>query len=147
VPEPFDEIRPVIVRVRGAHDDLHVRIDGPKLLDGLEAVPSRRHAHVDERQRERFLLEQTLAGELHALAALQRKRQLEMRMQCPRRLDAEQNAFRRGHRIVFAQLVHEHLLEVPMDSRVVIDDQDASIHEIGGVAHVGEYVMCKLLGR
>ena len=51
-PEPLDEIRPVVVRVRRADHDLHVRIDRPQMFDGLEPVPARGHAHVDEGERE-----------------------------------------------------------------------------------------------
>jgi hypothetical protein len=52
---------PRIVGIRGADDDLHIRIDFPDLRDRFNAIPAGRHSHIHECQRirpallERFL--------------------------------------------------------------------------------------------
>ena len=43
-------VRPGIVRVSGADDNLNSGIDPPNVLDGLESVPARRHTHVNKGQ-------------------------------------------------------------------------------------------------
>jgi hypothetical protein len=50
VAEPPHHLGPVVVGVCGTDHHLHVRVHRPKLLDGLQPVPPRWHAHVDERQ-------------------------------------------------------------------------------------------------
>src|SRR6516162_3266200 len=70
VPKPFQELEPVVVRVGGAHHHLHLRVDLPELLDGLETVPAGRHAHVDERDRVGSALIAGTARTLDAIAAL-----------------------------------------------------------------------------
>src|SRR5437016_9811220 len=51
VPEPREELQPVVVGVGGADDDLYVRIDLPQVLDGLQPIPARGHPHVHESDR------------------------------------------------------------------------------------------------
>ena len=62
VAQPLEEVGPVIVRVRGADHHLHVRIGLPQVFDGLEPVPTRRHAHVDEGECEGMSVWQAPAG-------------------------------------------------------------------------------------
>ena len=72
-------LRPVVVRVRRADDHLHVRVDLPQALNGLEAVPARRHAHIDERHRVRLLLLERLLHARHTFLTLQGRVDLESR--------------------------------------------------------------------
>ncbi len=62
VAKPLHHLGPVVVGVCRTDDDLHVRIRRPQPLDGLEAVPTGRHAHVDERHRVRAAVARALAA-------------------------------------------------------------------------------------
>ena len=72
-------LRPVVVRVRRADDHLHVRVDLPQALNGLQAVPTRRHAHIDERHRVGLILLERLLHACHTLLTLQGRVDLESR--------------------------------------------------------------------
>ncbi|MNZ91300.1 hypothetical protein D3C78_1102790 [compost metagenome] len=49
--DPFGHGFPGVVRERRAQGDLQARVGLPQRLDGLQAVPARRHTHVGEHQR------------------------------------------------------------------------------------------------
>src|SRR5215472_5111291 len=70
VPKPFQELEPVVVRVGGTDHHLHLGVDLPELLDGLETVPAGWHAHVDECDRVGPALIAGTARTLDAIAAL-----------------------------------------------------------------------------
>ncbi len=122
---------PRIIRVGRADDDLQIGIDLPELLDGFDAVPSRRHAHIDKSQWNK-------AGRLRGRAFTissppvpgRRNRDrsccgLRGARQSPKSEDARAStrAFRP------ARLV-EDLPEILMNRGIVVDGQEAMI---GGV--------------
>jgi hypothetical protein len=71
--EPLYDVHPVIVGVRGTDHDLYVRIDPPKMLDGLQAIPAGRHPHVDECHAVGVPLLQRLSHLLDAFLTLVRR--------------------------------------------------------------------------
>jgi hypothetical protein len=46
--EPGEHLVPGVVGVRGADHDLQPRVHLPQRFDGLRAIPTGGHAHVDE---------------------------------------------------------------------------------------------------
>ena len=68
--QPLDDFRPIVIGVRGADDDVHVRIDLPEVLDGFQSIPAGRHAHIDERHGVRTSLLACQARHLDAFLAL-----------------------------------------------------------------------------
>src|SRR5205807_3915623 len=70
VPEPCQQLQPVIVGVGGADDHLYLRVHLPQVFDGLEPVPPRWHAHVDEGDRVRTALRHSRAGAFDSIATL-----------------------------------------------------------------------------
>ncbi len=46
--QPVEQLIPGIVRVGGADDYLQQRVLFPQVLNGLSAIPSTWHTHVDE---------------------------------------------------------------------------------------------------
>ena len=48
--ELFGDVLPGIIRVGGADDHLKVGIFRPDMFDRLDAIPTRRHTHVHERE-------------------------------------------------------------------------------------------------
>ncbi|MOA66760.1 hypothetical protein D3C78_1936260 [compost metagenome] len=46
--QPVEQLIPGIVRVGGADDYLQQRVLFPQVLNGLSAIPSTWHSHVDE---------------------------------------------------------------------------------------------------
>jgi hypothetical protein len=113
--------------VRGADDDLDVRIHGPQAFDRLQPVPARRHAHVDEGECKGAAALDGAFDHAETLLALQGEVQLERRMQPGRGAVAEQDSFGFRHGRVAAAFVREDLLEILVDRRIVVDDQDAAI--------------------
>jgi hypothetical protein len=91
VAELLEQGSPRVVGVAGADDDLQPRIDCPELADGLDAVPARRHAHVDERDRIGALVGESLADEAQPLLPLiggvDDKGLVRRRARCGRRLE------------------------------------------------------------
>ena len=122
------DLAPAIVRVRRAHDDLERRIDRVQPLDRLEPVDPRRHAHVDERDRERLALGVRGAHELDGGEALARERQHEALRRGRRGLAAEERRLHRRERVVRRRVGREQLREVRVDGEVVVDDQDLAVH-------------------
>ena len=60
--EPLRHRLPRVVRERRADDDLQRGIVLPEPLDGLDAVPARRHPHIHERQRVRLARQRSPAA-------------------------------------------------------------------------------------
>src|SRR5437763_5847713 len=133
VPEPRQQLQPVIVGVGGADDHLYVRVHLPQVFDGLEPVPPRRHAHVDEGDRVRTALRQRQAGALDSIATLKRGIHVEGRAPGLGRLLPEQPRF--GGR--YQRLVggHQDLAVVLVNGRVVIDHEDAMHEGVGFTGH------------
>ncbi len=137
VAEPLHHLGPVVVGMGRTDDHLHVGIRRPQALDGFQAVPARRHAHVDERHRIRTTLGERLVHHRDAFLALMRRVDVEVR---PRRrgyVVAEQICFQhieRGLRRVLG-LGAQDLAKIRMNGRIVVDDQNAPVAERSGVRH------------
>ena len=133
VPEPRQQLQPVIVGVGGADDHLYVRVHLPQVFDGLEPVPPRWHAHVDEGDRVRTALRHSRAGAFDSIATLKRGIHVEGRAPGLGRLLPEQPRF--GGR--YQRLVggHQDLAVVLVNGRVVIDHEDAMREGVGVTGH------------
>ena len=122
VPEPREELQPVVVGVGGADDDLHVRIDHPQVLDGLQPIPARGHPHVHESDRVGTALRKRRARELDAIASLQRRVDVEDGTRDVGWGRTEQS--RLGRRLLSVALAREDLAVVRVNRRVVVDDEN-----------------------
>src|ERR1700682_4607622 len=107
-------LRPVIVRMRRADDNLDVRVELPQALNGLQAVPPGRHAHIDECHRVRLLL-------------------LERLPDPPPTLLPQQQAFGRQQFSTAPGVAAQDLQKVLVDRPVVIHDE-YSRSDLQGVA-------------
>ena len=125
--QSLDHFRPVIVGVGGADHDLQFGIDFPQLLDGLQTIPARRHAHVDEGHGVRLPALERSAHHRDTLLALIRGVDLEIRARARglRRL-AEKVRFEPGERLLRAvlRIGAQYFAKIPMDCGVVVDEQD-----------------------
>ncbi|KDB50728.1 hypothetical protein X805_37150 [Sphaerotilus natans subsp. natans DSM 6575] len=134
--QPREHLLPGVVGIGGADDDLQPRVFLPQPLDGLDAIPARRHAHVDEGHR---VGSAGGAGGLHhrqRLAPLQRRVDLEAigrRGGRHRRRVGEQCHLQRVE-LVSRLWRHgpsagriEDLAEVLVDRGHVVHEQDASV--------------------
>jgi len=135
VPEAGDEFRPVVASMRRADHDLHVRVDPPELLDGLEAVPPRRHLHIDDRHCIRAGHAQRFAHALHTFLPLQGRVNLEVgASRCQggrpekRQLIGLENRGPVEHRT-------EYLPEVLVNGRIVVDDEHSPVDDRDGLSH------------
>ena len=133
--EPLDEIRPVVVRVRGAHDDLDVRVRSPHALDGFEPVPTGRHAHVHECERVMAPLAGRGLDHLDGLLTLQGEVDLKRRLRQRGLAVAEQNPLGALHRGLGVVAAGEDLREIVVNGRVVVHDQDAVTGSFVAVRH------------
>src|ERR1700732_3700145 len=74
--EPFGtrksgaDLTPGVVRIRGAQDNQHVRVLFPQPGNGLQAVPSGRHARIDERNGVRLIRLSRLTDHTYAVLSL-----------------------------------------------------------------------------
>jgi hypothetical protein len=128
------DLRPAVIGEGRADDDLDIGVHAPDVRDGLDAVPAGRHAHVDEGHR------------VGAARGLGRLHQLEAFLSLVRGIDLELHPARVGGRLVEEVGLESRelgaatgaaevkdLLHVLVDRLVVIDDEDAGIHQdIGG---------------
>jgi hypothetical protein len=127
-PEPGAQVAPRVVGVRRADHDLEIGVDLPEPLDGLEAVPAGRHAHVDEREREVAVRGDGGDDVVERLAALVRRDQLEGDDRLGgRRRAIEQRGLERVERPGRRVGRREDLAEVVVDRVVIVDDQDAMV--------------------
>ncbi|MNF74838.1 hypothetical protein D3C84_568810 [compost metagenome] len=67
------DVVPGIVGIGGAERHLQLRIDLPQPFDGFQAVPARRHAHVDEGHRIRQVVGQGRLDLVQCFKALKRR--------------------------------------------------------------------------
>ena len=121
-----DDLLPGVVAEGRADHHLHVRVHLPDVLDRLEPVPARGHAHVDEGHADRLAGGLGAANLLHAVAALARVGEIEAGgngVRC-RRAIAEQLGLE-VVQIGGAPVVGQDLAEVVVDVAVVVDDDDA----------------------
>ena len=132
MPEPCQQLQPVVIGVGGADHHLHLGVDLPELLDGLEPVPTGRHAHVDERHRIGPALIERAACPLDTLASLHGRIDIEARALAGRLL-AEQR--RCGARHLGLRTPAEDLAIVLVDARIVIDHEEAVDQEVGVTGH------------
>ncbi len=124
--QPLDHFRPVVVGVRGADHDLHVGIDFPQLLDGLQAIPARRHAHVDEGHGVGLPALERRAHHRNALLSLIGGVDLEIRARTRALLLAEKVRFEARERLLrgVLRVGAQYFAKIPMDCRIVVDEQD-----------------------
>ena len=110
-----------------ADHDLNVGIDRPQALNGFQSVPSRRHAHIDERQRIGSALLQRLADTRYTFLTLQRRIDLELRSRARSRrgLLAEERALRGQQVVLLFSFACEDLAKIAVNRLVIIDDEDA----------------------
>ncbi len=115
--ESLDHFRPVIVGVRRADHDLHVGIDPPKLLDGLQAIPARRHPHVDEGHGIRSAVFERRAHHREALLSLIGGVDLKIRAHARALLLAEKIRFELGEGLLRTtlRLVAQYLAKIAVD--------------------------------
>src|SRR5256885_10782626 len=108
----------------------------PQALNGLEAVPARRHAHIDERHRVRLILLERLLHALHTLLTLQGRVDPESRARrgCDRL--AQQQALGRQQLGTGAAVAAQDLQEVLADRAVVIHHEHAPWGGQGVASHV-----------
>src|ERR1700722_1741483 len=127
VVQACDQIRPVVVGVRRTYDDLHVGVDGPKTLDGLQTVPAGRHAHVDKGHRVGSALIQCLLLSRAPFLTLKRGIYLEAQIDGRRRLLTQQGELGGGELHGVVRVAADDLAKVAVDVAVVVDDQDSPI--------------------
>jgi hypothetical protein len=133
--QPGYHVGPVAVGVGGADHDLHVRVDGPKMFDRFQPVPARRHAHIHESHRIGPPLIEGLLDFSDAFLALICRVDLEAAIQGGRRRFAEEREFGRGQAVRVVDVGTEHLAEIGVNCRVVVDDEDASVDAGGDFRH------------
>ncbi len=104
---------------------MQVGVDVPQLFDGFQAVPTRRHAHVDEHQGVGGVGGQGLVHQFQGFLALIGG--IQHKGLAHRRSVAEQGFFNAVQGGVVVGVDAQDLAEVRVDRRRVIDDQDASI--------------------
>src|SRR6202140_1491677 len=127
---------PVVVRMRRANDNLDVRVELPQALNGLQAVPARRHAHIDECHRVRLLLLERLLDPRHTLLTLQGRVDLESRARRgPGRL-AQQQALGLQQLATAAGVAAQDLQKVLVDRLVVIHHEHSRSEVQGVTSHV-----------
>src|ERR1700674_1969434 len=129
-------LRPVIVRMRRADDNLDVRVELPQALNGLQAIPPGRHAHIDECHRGRLLLLYRLPDPPHTLLTLQGRVDLESRARRGRGLLAQQQAFGRQQFSTAPGVAAQDLQKVLVDRPVVIHDEYSRSDLQGVASHV-----------
>jgi hypothetical protein len=112
-PELLQDVLPRVVRISRADDALQVWRELPDTLDGLNAVPARRHAHVDECDRKRRLLGEGLLDHTGTLAALVGEADLEFHRR--------QAALRQGGRCLVGEEVGLELVEDVGGRRLAIE--------------------------
>ena len=137
VAQPLHHLGPVVVGVGRTNDHLHLGIRRPQAFDGFQAIPPRRHAHVDERHRVRPTLAERLVHHLDAFFPLMRGVDVEVRPRRHSRIAAEQIRFQhieRGLRGMLG-LGAQDLAEIRMNGRIVVDDQDAPVAERADARH------------
>jgi hypothetical protein len=131
VAQPRHHRFPRIIRIGGADHDLQRRIGFPNALGRLDAIPPRRHAYIDERQRVRAFLGQ---GRLHPEQGI---------LPLISRIELEAGRPRFGHRACLVtkqrclsgrKLLHprgrlqpEDFFKILVDGCVVVDNQDTTI--------------------
>ena len=129
--EVSDNIRPGIVRVCGADNDLQVRVGFPEVQNGLYSVPSWRHSDVHESQGIGTVLGNRSTHHGQAVLALISRIDFETHAADLRLL--EQQLFvplKIGRSAVFSD---EDLAQIVVDGLVVVDDQ-YPVRQIIGVA-------------
>ena len=134
--ETRDHLGPVVIGVRRADDDLHVRIELPQAENRLQAVPAGRHAHVDERHRVGALLLERPPDPRHALLPLERGVDLECRARDAWGRFTEQQPLGRQELRAALGIAAEDLAEVLVDGRVVVDDEHPAADMQGVASHV-----------
>src|SRR6185437_9775889 len=126
LPEAGNHIAPVIVGMRRADHYLHILVHRPQPLDRLEPVPARRHAHVDERNGKRPPGADSVLGTLDPFLTLRGEFQYVMCALALRRgnIPEEQGLdVRQGRGGLRLRPPAEDLAEVPVNCRIVIDDE------------------------
>ncbi|MNF81601.1 hypothetical protein D3C84_638800 [compost metagenome] len=116
---------PGVIRKSGAQRDFQVRVGLPHLLDGFQAVPARRHAHVGEHQRIGATFSQCVFDQFEGFLPLVRR--VELKRQAIRVRRAEQCGFCASEGLFIVGFGAEDLAEVIMNRRRVVDDQDAPV--------------------
>ena len=114
--------------MRRTYDDLHVGVDGPEMLDGLQTVPAGRHAHVDEGHGVGSALIQCLLHSGDPFLTLIRRIYLEAQIEGLRRLLPQQGEFGGGEPDGVVRVAADDLAKIAVDVAVVVDDQDSPIH-------------------
>jgi hypothetical protein len=114
-----------IVGISRTQGNLQVGVDVPQLFNGLQAIPARRHAHVDEHHGIRGVGRQGLVDQGKRLLALVGGVQLEGLAQHWR--GAEQGFLEAVHGRLAVWIGTQDLAEVLMDRGRVIDDQNATV--------------------
>ena len=117
---------PRVIGIGGANDDLQGGIDVPQLLDRLDAVPTRGHAHIDERKRVGLLGSERPPHELQRLLPLKCGIQIESACERGGRFRCiENHGFDRFERGVACVRSGEDFSEVFVDRRIVVHYQNA----------------------
>ena len=100
------------------------------MLDRLEAIPTGRHAHIDDRHRIGASLLERGRRLLDAFPALVGRVDLELRTNALRRGFAKKARLEDAERVLGGVLGvrSQHLAKIGMNRRVVVDDEDAPIH-------------------
>src|SRR5690606_20399329 len=125
LPELLDDAGPAVVGEGGAERHLKIGITSPEMTDRLNAVPARRHANIDERNRERTIDGQTFLDHRERLLALLRVGEFEV---LPRRAGLRGVADELGAQYLQRRTRRrrsEDLAEVVVDRRHVVDDENA----------------------
>ncbi|MNN07021.1 hypothetical protein D3C81_1198350 [compost metagenome] len=123
--QPFGHRFPAVVAVRRAQGDLQVRVDTPQLLDGFQAIPAGRHAHVDKGEGVGIATGQCAIDQCQRFLALIGG--VELEAQVRRLLAAEQRLLQLLQIDGVRHLRGEDLAKVIVDRRRVIDDQDTPV--------------------
>src|SRR5262249_22129535 len=123
--EAGDQLLPAVIGMRGADDDLDMGICGPQSLDGLQAVPTRWHAHVDEGNAVRLPILDRALNQRQRLGALLRGVHPEGGRCFEVRRPSTDRCSLGAAQMLVRLPAPKDLTDVLVDRPVVVDDQDA----------------------
>src|SRR5580698_803157 len=111
---------PVVVLMSRTYDNLELGVCAPQLANGLNAIPTRRHAYVNKGQGVRSPRRLGSHNEVEPLLPLKGRIHLKLRSRLPS--CAEQQVLV-GAQLGVVVLLQQDFFEIVMDGFVVIDDE------------------------